>query len=247
MSAARATFTLDGLELPCEPGQTILEAAVAAGRTIPHLCWHPGLGQSGACRLCTVRVDGQLGAACTTRVRPDSTVECRTEELDDRRRMLLQMLFVEGNHFCPGCEKSGDCALQAAAYEVGMTGPHFEEFFPSRPVDASHPDVWLDLNRCILCKLCVRASTEVDGKGVFAIAGHGIHAHVIVDSPSGRLGDSRLAVTDLAAHICPVGAILPKRRGFAVPIGQRRADLERATTPAHLRALADTQRQDDRG
>jgi hypothetical protein len=29
---------------------------------------------------------------------------------------------------------------------------------------------------------------------------------------------------DMAAHICPVGAILPKRRGFAVPIGERPAD-----------------------
>jgi [NiFe] hydrogenase diaphorase moiety small subunit len=180
-------------------------------------------------------------------VQPGSEVQCRTEELDARRRLLLQMLFVEGNHFCPGCEKSGDCALQSAAYEVGMTGPHFEEFFPDRPVDASHPDVWLDLNRCILCKLCVRASTEIDGKGVFAIAGHGVHAHVIVDSPTGRLGDSRLATTDLAARICPVGAILPKRRGFAVPIGQRPVDLERGATPAHVRALADAHRQDDRG
>jgi [NiFe] hydrogenase diaphorase moiety small subunit len=25
------------------------------------------------------------------------------------------MLFVEGNHFCPSCEKSGDCKLQATA------------------------------------------------------------------------------------------------------------------------------------
>ena len=27
------------------------------------------------------------------------------------------MLFVEGNHFCPSCEKSGDCKLQATAYD----------------------------------------------------------------------------------------------------------------------------------
>jgi NAD-reducing hydrogenase small subunit len=33
-----------------------------------------------------------------------------------------------------------------------------------------------------------------------------------------------MASTDRAAHICPVGVILPKRRGFAVPIGQRRYD-----------------------
>ena len=30
------------------------------------------------------------------------------------------MLFVEGNHFCPGCEKSGNCQLQALGYDSEM-------------------------------------------------------------------------------------------------------------------------------
>ena len=38
------------------------------------------------------------------------------------------------------------------------------------------------------------------------------------------MGDSALLPTDRAANICPVGAILPKRRGFVIPIGQRRFD-----------------------
>ncbi|MEI2622911.1 MAG: hypothetical protein V9G23_02630 [Giesbergeria sp.] len=37
------------------------------------------------------------------------------------------MLFVEGNHFCPGCEKSGDCLLQATAYALGMTGMRYDD------------------------------------------------------------------------------------------------------------------------
>jgi [NiFe] hydrogenase diaphorase moiety small subunit len=134
------------------------------------------------------------------------------------------MMFIEGNHFCPSCEKSGNCRLQATAYDMGMEGPHFEEFYPNRQVDASHPDLLLDLNRCILCGLCVRASHEVDGKDVFAIGGHGIQTHLLVNSPSGKLADSAIASTDRAAHICPVGAILHKRQGFAAPIGQRRFD-----------------------
>jgi [NiFe] hydrogenase diaphorase moiety small subunit len=82
----------------------------------------------------------------------------------------------------------------------------------------------LDLNRCILCGLCVRASHDVDGKDVFAIGGHGIQTHLVVNSASGKLVDSAIATTDRAAHICPVGAILHKRQGFATPIGQRRFD-----------------------
>jgi [NiFe] hydrogenase diaphorase moiety small subunit len=232
-------FTLDGAAVPFEPGDTLIKAALRAGHYVPHLCFHEALGPSGACRLCTVKVDGRFGAACTTRAADGQVVENRTPALDAQRRLLLQMLFVEGNHFCPACEKSGQCLLQATAYEMGMHGPHFEEFYPQRPVDASHPEMWLDLNRCILCKLCVRASHEKDGKDVFAIGGHGIGVHLIVNAESGRLGDSALAVDDFAAQVCPVGAILPKRRGFVVPIGQRRFDLAPVSSMAPA-SLTDT-------
>jgi [NiFe] hydrogenase diaphorase moiety small subunit len=140
--------------------------------------------------------------------------------------MLLQMLFVEGNHVCPGCEKSGACQLQAVAYYTGMLAPHFTHFFPRREVDASHPDVLIDHNRCILCELCVRASREVDGKNVFAISGRGIGSQLVVNSPTGKLADSPFDGSDKAAHVCPVGAILPKHQGYEEPIGQRLYDRE---------------------
>ena len=60
---------------------------------------------------------------------------------------------------------------------------------------------------------------------MFAIGGHGIGTHLLVNSASGRLADTEMALRDRAAEICPVGVILPKRRGFAIPIGQRRFDI----------------------
>lgn len=221
---AAPAFSLDGRAVPFRPGETILQAAQRAGRYIPHLCWHPDFDPDGSCRLCLVRIAGRPAAACTVRAAAGLDVESDVAELNGQRKLLLQMLFVEGNHFCPSCEKSGDCLLQATAYEIGMEGPHFEQFYPERTLDASHPDVLLDLDRCILCSLCVRASRDVDGKNVFAIGGHGIGAHLVVNSDSGRLVDTDLALADRATGVCPVGAILPKRRGFAVPIGARRFD-----------------------
>lgn len=231
------SFSLDGEDVPFAPGETLLQAATRAGRYIPHLCWHPEFPAHGSCRLCSVKVNGRAGAACTIPAAAGLEVQSNTEELNGHRKTLLQMLFVEGNHFCPSCEKSGHCKLQATAYEMGMEGPHFEEFYPDRPVDASHPDILLDFNRCILCELCVRASRDVDGKNVFAIGGHGITTHLLVNSDSGRLGDSAMALSDRAASICPVGVILPKRRGFAVPIGQRRFDQSPISQQAEGEAL----------
>jgi len=218
------TFLLDGEEIPFSPGQTIMQAARAAGKFIPHLCWHPDYKPHGSCKLCTVKVNGRFVSACTLAAAPGMNVENRTAELDDRRRTLLQLLFVEGNHFCPSCEKSGQCLLQATAYELEMLSPHFDHFYPNRPVDASHPDVLLDFNRCILCSLCEQASAR-DGKYTFVMGGRGMRGRkVIINSPSGKLADTDFAVTDLAANVCPVGVILKKRVGFIIPYGQRPYD-----------------------
>ena len=92
------------------------------------------------------------------------------------------------------------------------------------PDGKHHPDVLLDFNRCILCGLCVRASQQIDGKAVFALGGHGIGTHLLVNSASGRLADSDVHPDDASVAICPVGVILKKRQGFAVPIGDRRYD-----------------------
>jgi [NiFe] hydrogenase diaphorase moiety small subunit len=222
--SARPTFKLDGVEIPFEPGQSILQAALAAGRHIPHLCYHPEFKPHGSCKLCTVKLNGHSATSCTAPARAGMEVASETRELNDERRMLVQLLFVEGNHFCPSCEKSGNCKLQAIASDLGMTSPRFDHFYPDRAVDASHPEVLLDFNRCILCELCVRASAEVDGKQVFALGGRGLGKHLVVNSVSGLLRDSAAAATDKAMEVCPVGAILRKRVGFAVPIGERRFD-----------------------
>ena len=151
-------------------------------------------------------------------------VESDIEELNALRRTLVQMLFAEGNHFCPSCEKSGNCMLQALGYDLEVHTAGFRHLYPDRPLDASHPDILLDFNRCILCELCVRASSEVDRKNVFALSGRGLTKHLIVNAKSGLLNDTNIALTDKAMHVCPVGVILKKSVGFSQPIGERRYD-----------------------
>ena len=229
---------LDGVQVPFDTDDTIISAATRAGHYVPHLCWSPEFAAHGSCRICTVKINGRPAAACTTRAASDLKVESNTEDLNAQRKTLLQMLFVEGNHFCPSCEKSGNCLLQATAYEMGMEGPHFEEFYPDRPVDASHADILLDFSRCILCELCVKASRDVDDKNVFAIGGHGSATHLLINSASGKLVDTAMTLDDRAATVCPVGVILPKRRGFATPIGQRLFDEKSvAEQTEHVRPL----------
>lgn len=216
-------FIIDGVEIQGRKGQTILEAAEAAGIYIPRLCHLKGLTPHGSCRVCTVLVNGRPQASCTQPVAEGIVVESESERVRQIRRDIIDMLFVEGNHFCMFCEKSGNCELQAMAYRFGILTPKFPYQFPKRGVDASHPDIFVDHNRCILCGRCVRASRDLDGKHVFDFVGRGPHKRVAVNAEA-RLADTNLDASDKATEVCPVGAILRKRVGYAVPVGKRLYD-----------------------
>lgn len=219
----KVTFTIDGAEVSAEPGQTILQAADAAGVYIPRLCAHSKLHPFGACRVCTVMVNGRPQSACTQPVAAGTVVENDTEALLAIRRDIIDMLFVEGNHWCMYCEASGDCELQALAYRFGITAPRFPFLFPERSIDMTHPDIWIDRNRCILCARCVRASRDLDGKHVFGFVGRGPEKRIAVNAEA-HLKDTDADVTDQAVDICPVGALMKKGTGCAVPYGQRTYD-----------------------
>lgn len=219
----RVTLTIDNVQLQGRPGQTILEAADEAGIYIPRLCHLKGLQPFGSCRVCTVLVNGRPQSACTQPIAQGMVIESSTEQVGEIRKDLIDMLFVEGNHFCMFCEKSGNCELQALAYRFGITAPRYPYMFPSRAVDASHPDIMIDHNRCIRCARCVRASRDLDGKEVFGFVNRGPHKELAVNAAA-RLVDTNVDVTDQAIDVCPVGALLKKRTGYAVPIGQRKYD-----------------------
>ncbi len=232
------TLTIDGRKINAKPGQTVLEAAEAAGVYIPRLCWMEGLTPFGSCRVCTVRVNGRPQSACTQPVSPGLIVENDTEELRAHRRNLIDMLFVEGNHFCMFCEKSGACELQALAYRFGITAPKYPFMFPQRDVDASHPEILVDRNRCVLCARCVRASREQDGKTVFGFVGRGTEKRLAVNADTSLAGTDATGA-DNAIAACPTGSLLVKRVGYSVPVGRRKFDHHPIGSDIERRATED--------
>ena len=123
MNEKTVTILIDGVEVTAAEGQTILQAADAAGIYIPRLCYHKDLPPGGHCRVCTVKVNGRPTSSCTFPVSEGLVVENNTDEMNAFRRNIVEMLFVEGNHYCPACETSGDCELQALAYRLGLVAP----------------------------------------------------------------------------------------------------------------------------
>ncbi len=225
MSQKAISITIDGHEVSGHAGQTIMQAADDAGIYIPRLCDVDGLRHQGSCRVCTVKFNGRTVAACTQPIEAGASIEHETEELTNYRRDLVRMLFHEGNHLCPICEASGNCELQAMAYRLRVTqSTKYPYLQPVRSLDASHVDIALDTNRCIRCGRCIRASKDIDAKGVFGYVGRGIHRSVGVNGDN--LAATNVSISDqaVATQTCPVGCIIRKRTGFRIPIGEREFD-----------------------
>jgi len=214
-------FTIDGKACSAKAGQTIVEAAKDNGIFIPVLCHFDGMKPAGACRICTVKVDGRNKTACTEPVVEGIEVENNIPELEEMRKSIVEMLFVEGNHMCPVCEKSGNCELQALGYRYTMLIPRFPYLFPNKQINA-YTKIMHDQNRCVQCTRCVRDIKTPDGKNVFGVVNRGDHTLVAVDAEAEATLSDDMAMK--AMEQCPVGAILKKEVGFIVPIGKRKYD-----------------------
>lgn len=218
----KVKFVIDGKTCYAEPGQSLIDAAKDNGVYIPSLCHVEGVKPAGSCRVCNVKVNGRYMTACTTPVTEGMNIECHNDELKEVRKAIIEVMFVSGNHFCPACEKSGNCDLQALGYRYQMMVPRFKYEFPVKGVDAESEFLYHDRNRCILCKRCIR-SVQKDGKNVFAYDTRGgKHLKVVMDKDLANQLTEEEAME--AMEVCPVGAILKKERGYYSPIGERKYD-----------------------
>lgn len=221
----KVDIQIDGTTVSAEEGRYLVDVAAEAGIYIPTLCYVAGEHPLGTCRACSVKVDGRVTAACTVQVRRGMHVEVDDAQSSDMRKSLVEMLFAEGNHNCPSCEKSGRCTLQAVGYEVGMTVSRFPYKYPVREAEHAADRIWLERDRCIFCQRCVEfVRDQSSGEKIFSISGRGHDARIEIDVELAN------AMTPDQVHqavqLCPVGAILEKQVGYDEPIGQRHYDVE---------------------
>jgi len=217
-------FKIDGVIYEAEKGQYIIDAANQNGIYIPTLCNIPGIKPRGSCRMCTVKVNERYMTACTTPLVDGMEIENDIPELKEIRKAVLEVLFVEGNHFCPACEKSGNCMLQALAYRYQVMAPRFPYDFPVKEVDASHPKIIKEQNRCILCKRCIKSIKDDQGRSLFAFYKRGYKLRVHVEPELADNMTDELARE--AMEVCPVGSIIVRETAYQVPIGERTYDKE---------------------
>ena len=217
-------INIDGNEYQVLENKKLVDVAKKNGIYIPTLCHFREIEPSlGTCRICTVMVNGKFTTSCTTKVKEGMQVEINTPELIDTRKAIIEMLFAEGNHFCPSCEKSGNCDLQNLAYDMGLTFSRFPHVFSNKYVDFYPKRMIMEANRCILCKRCVEEIQTTDGMDIFSFVNRGVNTRVHIDyEQEQKLSESEALH---AMNLCPVGAILVKGMIYEQPFGERKYDL----------------------
>jgi formate dehydrogenase major subunit len=212
---AMVNLTIDGRKVSAPPGSTVLEAARLGNIDIPTLCDHPALAPIGACRMCLVEIKGQrtLQPACTFPITEGMEVQTESEKVTEARRFVLDLLFSERNHYCMYCEMTGDCELQALGYRYGIDHWIYPTYTKRFPVDATRTYFIMDHNRCILCRRCIRACSELVANHTLGMRQRGAESMIQADM-NVPFGDSSCISCGTCLQVCPTGALVDKRSAF---------------------------------
>lgn len=202
-------LNIDGHEVKTENSKTVLEAALDAGIYIPHLCYHPDLTPFGACRLCVVEIEGRQGipTACTTPAADGMVVTTKTPQLDQIRRLAMELMLAGHPADCTTCLKYLNCELQSLKQYLGISESLRMKRRPKAfPVNSSNPLFLHDFCRCILCGRCVRACYELRGVGVLSFIKRGSETY-IGTAFDRSLADAGCRFCGACVEVCPTGAI----------------------------------------
>lgn len=207
------TLTLNGTPVTFQDGVTILEAARAAGVSIPTLCWYPKLPVVGNCRICLVSVEGQpkLVPACATRAADGMIVASESEPVRAARRGVLELLLERypGEHLRNGgrADPRNEFERYVVQYEARVRPPAAHEL-PLRTGDERPGDAMIrhDMSHCILCTRCVRACADIQQVGVLDVADRGSGAQIIVGG-DGDPDHASCTWCGECVRVCPTDAI----------------------------------------
>jgi len=212
---AEVTVTIDGKQVSGPEGMTILAAAETLGIIIPTLCHRPEITPTGACRVCVVEVEGSrtLVGSCHTPISEGMVIHTHSAKVIAARKATVELLLAAHTGPCVTDEDAEKCELHKIASELEVGPPRFQvrerRFYPIEELSAY---VRRDMSRCILCRRCIRACSEVAKKDVFAVAYRGFHSKVIVDFDE-ALNKEVCKDCGICIDYCPTSALSKPKKG----------------------------------
>ena len=203
-SSPRVTLKIDGETVEARTGATIMEAARHAGVAIPSICWDSRIDPIGSCRLCLVEVQGEerLVTACQTKVREGMWVATQNSELDAYRRTEVEWYARHAS--AEDISGHPDKELHRLMAQFGVEPAGCPS--PTAAIDASMPQIRVDMTKCIDCLRCVQICEEVQGASVWHEVGRGDNSR-IVPKHGVLLSDGDCVACGACTDTCPTAAL----------------------------------------
>jgi NADH-quinone oxidoreductase subunit G len=200
---------IDGRQIETANGSTVIEAAHAAGITIPHFCYHKKLSIAANCRMCLVQVEKAPKPlpACATPVTEGMRVFTASNQAVKAQKGVMEFLLVNHPLDCPICDQGGECMLQDMSVGYGGGQSRYQE--EKRVVLSKDIGPLVsaeEMSRCINCTRCVRFGAEIAGQMELGQAFRGEHAE-IMSFVSGTVNSE---LSGNMIDLCPVGALTSK-------------------------------------
>ena len=204
-------LTINNIKVNAEAGMTILDAAKSVGIQIPTLCHLKNLAPTGACRICSVEVEGQRGLtpACAYPVYEGMSVETNSPRVRRARKTIVELLVENHPQDCLICVRNKNCELQDLAEQYGLREHRFAGESKTHAIDISSASMERDPAKCILCGRCVRVCFEVQNIGAIDFTNRGFSS--IVTTPYNKgLNISDCILCGQCILVCPTAALREK-------------------------------------
>ena len=204
-------LTIDGIPVSVPAGTSVLEAAKAAGVTIPTLCYMKDLNEIGACRLCLVEGGGRgLQAACVLPAAEGMNIKTNTPAIRAARKTNLQLLLSNHEKKCLSCVRSTNCEFQKLCQEYGVDDEDlFEGTMTDGFVAMVNPSIIRNNKKCVLCRRCVAVCSKVQNVGVIGPVNRGFKTQ-IAPAWGLNLADTACINCGQCINVCPTGALTEK-------------------------------------
>ncbi|MEX1376837.1 MAG: NADH-dependent [FeFe] hydrogenase, group A6 [Eubacteriales bacterium] len=205
--AKMVSLTIDGIDVKVPEGTSVLKAAKDIGIMIPTLCYLNGVNSFGGCRVCVVDAGAKsLLASCTLPAADGMVIKTNTKEVQEARRMNLELILSNHDRSCLTCDRSGKCELQDAAHQMNVDEIRFDGKDKKHKLDLTSPAMVRDPNKCILCRRCVAACGRVQDVGVIGPTERGFET-IVEPAFKMSLGDVACINCGQCIQACPTGAI----------------------------------------
>ncbi|MGE5467940.1 MAG: FAD-dependent oxidoreductase [Ignavibacteria bacterium] len=118
-------FTIDGVEAEAPAGASLLNALVANGVYVPHLCTHPDIppacrrGEGGGCNLCAVETSerpNKVSHACKLEIKEGLAIRTTLPLIRIARQAALAKILANHPHVCLTCPDRNSCDRSECAY-----------------------------------------------------------------------------------------------------------------------------------